>query len=160
MENFVLPTGGGNGLISEELAFRKLNLDGAIGVLRNILDLQASQIPEIFRQYQFPATDKVACLDKTVIPTMPWISVRVSNDGPGQVYVFINEKKDIREHECLNSQRSNSAALLMGESKEFDMGVGGIDRVYLQCDPGYTTSVRMFSTGKRPISEEVDVNGV
>ncbi len=157
MENFALSNGN---LIPGELESRKFNLDGLIDVLTSILNLRVAQVPEIFRQYQFPAKDKVATLDKTVIPSMPWIEVIVSNDGPGQVYVFINEKKDIREHDCLNSQRSNSAALLMGESQKFNAGTGTIERMYLQCDPGYTASVRMFSSGKRPSSEEVDVNGI
>jgi hypothetical protein len=48
----------------------------------------------------------------------------------------------------------------MGENQNFNMSVGGIERIYLQCDTGYTAMVRIFSSGKRPVNQERDVNGL
>lgn len=159
MDNFVLSTGGSSlQEIEGQIASRNFNLDGLIDVLKNLLDLRAAQIPEIARQYQIPVTSKVAVIDSTVIPSLPWINFTINCDGPGSVFCFVNEKKDIRDHDCLNSQQSNTCELQMGESKKYTMQVGSIQKIFLQCATGYTSNVRIFSMGKRPYNQEVDVN--
>ena len=161
MNGFVLPTNGGDyQALEDQLSSRVLNLDGLIDVLKNLLDLQASQIPEIARQYQLPITSKVAVIDSTVIPSLPWINFTVLCDGPNSVFCFVNEKKDIRDHDCLNSQQSNVCEIQPGETMRYDMKYGGIDKIYLQCGLGYTANVRIFSMGKRPANEEVTVNDI
>ncbi len=143
-----------NSLIPLECEARNFNLDGAISVLQNLLDLRASSVPEIFRAYSFTATQRVGVLDSTVIPTLPFISVTIACDGPNSVFCFINEKRDIREHDCLNSQQSNVSEIQMGEVMRFKADYSLIERIYLQCAPGYTSTVRIFSTGKRPAKIE------
>jgi len=145
MENFVLQG------LNDQVVSKKCNLDDIAVSLKNLLDLRASSVVEIFRSYSFLITDKTVCVDQSVLPTLPWISCSIANDGPGDVFVFINSKTDIRDHESIYTQRSNTTPLIMGETKEYSGESSVIEKLYLQCGQGYTANIRIFTEGKRPV---------
>ncbi len=146
-------------LTLEELRIQNQKLTIVSGLLNNILELEAAEVPEIFRQYAFPVDDKTSCIDQSVIPTLPWISFVLSNDGPDSVYIYVNEKRSLNEKPIMNdSLRAVApvldAPILFGETKMFNMKFSGIRRLYLQCNVGDASNVRIFSAGKRPASEK------
>ena len=140
----------------EDIGIQNEKLARISNILSNLLQLEAAEVPEIFRQYRFEVTDKESCIDVTVAPSMPWIGFTIVNDGKSQVYVFVNEKVDIREHEILHQDMRDVAPLLqaplyISETKTYNMKFSGIKRIYLQCDAGNVSQVRIFSFGKRPV---------
>jgi hypothetical protein len=118
------------------------------GILEGIYDLMDSEIPDIFRQYSFSASDQTAIIDSSIVPTMPWIGVTICNGGPDPVYIFVNDKVNIREQRIVEGQTTNVAPIQMNERIKFGMKKSGIERIFMQCDPGNTATVRMYSEGK------------
>jgi hypothetical protein len=145
-------------LTLDQLQLQNQKLTTVSGLLNNILQLEAAEVPDIFRQYAFPVADRTACLDVSVIPTLPWISFTITNDGPDPVYVYINEKRDLREKDVMNdSLRAIApvldAPILVGEVMPFNIKFSGIHRVYLRCNVGDSSRVRIFAAGKRSDKE-------
>jgi hypothetical protein len=127
------------------------------GLVSNLLEIEAAAVPEIFRSYSFPVTEKTMCIDQSVVPTLPWISCRVANDGKADVYVFINEIKTLKEQDIANDTLHTLAPvkyapLRVGETMEYDIGFSGIFRVYIKCNTGDESMIRIFSAGRRPVS--------
>jgi len=145
----------------EELAYNELvtqnaKLEKIQGLLQNLLDLEAAAIPEVFRSYTFPVEEKTRMIDSSAIPTFPWISCVISNDGDSVVYVFINEVKNIREQDIMDDSLQalapvKYAPILVGESKTYNMGFSGIRRLYFRCNEGDESQIRIFSAGKRRV---------
>ena len=105
--------------------------------------------PDIFRQYGFPVTDSTRILDFPTIQTMPWMGFTLCNDGPGPVYVFVNDKVNIQEQRIVEGQGTNVAPVRKGEMIKFNMKRSGIERIFLQCATGEIANVRIYSEGKR-----------
>ncbi len=135
--------------LTNMFAVQKETLD----VLKNIRAQISDWTPDLFRQYAFDVTDASRTIDSSVIPTMPWIAFSVCNDGPDPVYVFVNEKVNIREQPMIEAQSSNVAPIRKGEQMRFNMKKTGIQIVYLQCASGKTSQVRIFSESKNKNGE-------
>ena len=120
-------------------------LNELLVVLKDIRSSINEDKPDLFRQYAFPITDESRSIDSGSVPTMPWLAFTLCNDGPNSVYVFVNDKLNIREQPSVDSQSSNVSAVKKGESIKFNMRRSGIKRVYLQCASAETASVRIFS---------------
>lgn len=143
-------------LTLEELQLQNKKLTIISGLVHNLLEIEAAAIPEIMRSYSFSVTEKQVCLDSTVIPAMPFIGFQVANDGPDDVYCWINEIRNIKEQVVEDDTLHNIAPLkhapiLVGETMKFSMGFSGVRKIYLQCNVGDNTVIRIFSEGKRPV---------
>ena len=125
-------------------------LKDILGVLKNIQSSIEEEKPDLFRQYGFPITDESRSIDSGSVPTMPWSAFTLCNDGPNSIYVFVNDKLNIREQPSINSQSSNVSPVRKGETIKFNMRKSGIRRIYLQCASGETASVRLYSESKIP----------
>jgi hypothetical protein len=128
-------------------------LKDMLDVLKDIRTSIEEEKPDLFRQYGFPITDESRSIDSGSIPTMPWIAFTLCNDGPNPIYVFVNDKLNIREQPSINSQSSNVSPVRKGESIKFSMRKPEIKRVYMQCATGETASVRIYSESKIPVVE-------
>lgn len=92
-------------------------------------------IPEgMFKPITVPVTGTPTVLDPKNMPTMPWISFTVFNDGPNGVYVRINEDL-IQTHTPLNP----------GENITIGFGQPKINKITLLCAPGLLSSVRILA---------------
>ena len=143
-------------LVHQDLVIQNQKLTTVTGLITNLLEIEAAALPEIFRAYQFPVTEKQRCIDVSVAPSMPWISFQIVNDRPDDIYCFVNEIRDIKENVVMNDTLHNIAPMkyapvLVGETMKYSMGFSGIVRVYLQCNVGDSSDVRIFSEGKRPV---------
>jgi len=87
-----------------------------------------------FKTLTVPVTDQITQLKPENSPTMPWLSATMYNDGPGSVYVTINEEYS-----------QNKTPLRSGEHLNIGLIKRKICNVYLTCVPGQTASLRIFA---------------
>ena len=136
-------------------------LQDIAGLLNSLLDVSMAGIPEVFRHYEFKidATHgRSKMVDSSVILTMPWIAVTVVNDGAVPVYIDINEKVNMREQVLPDGFKPDwYGALKPKESRRFDIKYSGIQRVYFTCEPGKSTTVRLYSESKRKSGKSMDL---
>ena len=146
-------------LTLDELIAQNQKLTTVAGLVQNLLEIQAASLVEIFRGYQFPVGERQSVIDVSVIPVMPIISFSIVNDGPDYVYCWVNEVKNIKEQDVSNDSLHNiaplkNAPILVGETMKFDIKFSGIKKIILQCNMGDSSTVRIFTEGKRPIQTQ------
>jgi len=72
---------------------------------------------------------------RSIIPPKTWFSFVLLNDGPNTLYVLVNRDKNIDRHTMYN-----------GESFRVDMHRARITDLFLRCDPGNRTTIRLVGT--------------
>lgn len=87
-----------------------------------------------FKPLTIPVTDSITELSPLNISTMPWMAFTLYNDGPSPVFMMVNEEF-IQDVTPLNS----------GENLTVDMKKRQIEKIFLHCASGLTTSVRVFA---------------
>ncbi len=87
-----------------------------------------------FKPLTISVTDSITELSPLNVPTMPWMTFTIYNDGPNPVFIMVNEEF-IQEVTPLNS----------GENITVNMKKRQIAKIFLHCAPGLTTSIRIFS---------------
>lgn len=87
-----------------------------------------------FKPLTVPVTDQITQLKPENTPTMPWLSATMYNDGPGSVYMTINEE-----------YAQEKTPLRSGEHLNIGLIKRKICNVYLTCAPGQTASLRIFA---------------
>ena len=79
-------------------------------------------------------TDSIVDLRSDNVPSMPWISFSLINDGPNSVNVVINERT------------TEKAPVKKGEVLDADLlAQGMISRVWLYCEKKQSASVRIYA---------------
>ena len=121
--------------------------------LESLLAVTVAGIPEIFRHYEFTITSHTGrgrIIDKTVIPTMPWIAFTIVNDGAQPIYIDINEKRNMQEQVVSDGSKPDwYGSIQPNESRRFDIKFSGIHKVYLTTEPNKSTTIRLYSESKR-----------
>lgn len=72
---------------------------------------------------------------RSIIPPKAWFSCIVINDGPDTVHVLVNRDKSIDSH-----------IMYSGETIGLDMHRARIADLFLRCDHGDRTTVRLVGT--------------
>jgi hypothetical protein len=79
-------------------------------------------------------TDDITDLRHGTVPSMPWMSFSLINDGPNSVNVVINEKT------------MEKAPVRKGEILDADfLAKDKIERIWIYCEKGQTASVRIYA---------------
>jgi len=118
-----------NLLIQEETSIR---------VEKRLLDIHntmKSRIPDgVADNFPRTVTEELTDLSRETIPSMPWMSFSMINDGPNSVNVVINDRS------------IDKAPVKKGEVLDADMEAKDkIHRVLLFCEKGETANVRIYS---------------
>jgi len=104
-------------------------LDEISGRLEEIYERMEWAPQGILDDYTISVTDEYKTLEGG-----PWFSFTLFNDGPNDVYVYVNDYKPVRE-----------TPLRSGDSINIDMQQPLIEKIILICNPGETASVRIFA---------------
>jgi hypothetical protein len=86
-----------------------------------------------FKSLTYPITDRVTELSPKTIESMPWRAFTIFNDGPSPIYLVINE--DFPQ---------TRTPVNMGENLTVNMTKRKIEKIYLNCAAGLTSTVRIF----------------
>lgn len=121
-------------------------LNDIAGILYEQLAVAKDAIPDLMRKYEFFVTDDVIELTEDKLPSLPWMAMTVFNDGGSPVHVYINEYG--MESVYYLNQNPTDPALGVGDTFQMDLRAPKIKKVFLVCDRGKTTSVRIFATMK------------
>lgn len=113
------------------------------GILYEHLAVTTDAIPDFVKKYRFEVTDSIIELNADKVPTMPWNSISIYNDGANPVHVYINEMAGELVSDL--TLVVDDPPLKVGESYTFDMRSPRIDKLYLVCDHGQAASVRIFA---------------
>ena len=81
-----------------------------------------------------PATQRPVEISSKTDKTIPWISFDIFNDGPGSIYITVNEDYVIE-----------TSWLALGESLTVDMKVPIIEKIYLHAVAAVAATVRIFA---------------
>ena len=94
-----------------------------------------SRIPEgIADNIPKTVTEELTDLSRETIPSMPWMSFSLINDGPNSVNVVINDRA------------TDKAPVKRGEVLNADLlAKGMVYRVLLYCERGETANVRVYA---------------
>ena len=97
-----------------------------------------STIPDgVVRPYKLSITQDVTDIrSKEGYNTMPWASFVLTNDGPDDIYVTVNENYIISP--------TKNVPILNGESLSIDMKARKIDRILIHCLEDLTSTIRIF----------------
>jgi len=88
----------------------------------------------VYRPLTVDVSDVITTLDPKNVPSMPWITFTIFNDGPSPVYMMVNEEF-VQERTSLN----------LGENVTINMKKDQIQKVTLHCASGLTSRVRIFA---------------
>ena len=103
------------------------------GMLENLLDVTTSMVPEgrmYPREYVVSSTRPLE-IDRKLESSLPWRSVLILNNGPGELYVGINESRAVQK-----------APLLSGESMTVDFRAPRIEKIVLESVGSSSVKVR------------------
>jgi len=103
------------------------------GMMEDLLDTTKSMVPEgktIPREYIVPSTRALE-IDHKLESSLPWRSIDVTNNGPDELYVTINENRVVEK-----------APLLKGESMSIDFRAPRIGRIILSSVGSSSVKVR------------------
>lgn len=111
-------------------------------LLEALLDMERERVPDgTFGGFPLDVSDEVVELSPKakdvphpVVSAMPWMSCQIMCDGPDPVYVLVNKRRYVVHPE-----------LRKGESVNIDMKKKGIEKIFLYCDKGKSSRVRIFA---------------
>jgi hypothetical protein len=111
--------------------------EGSLRIEKRILAIHEtikSRIPEgISDTIPVVVTDELFDMRNETIPSIPWMSFSLINDGPNSVNVIINNKS------------TDKAPVKKGEVLDVDMEARDkIQRVMLYCEKGETANIRIY----------------
>jgi hypothetical protein len=115
-----------------------LQEESSIRVEKRLLDIHKtikSRIPEgVADNFPKTVTEELTDLSRETIPSMPWMSFSLINDGPNSVNVVIND------------HATDKAPVKRGEVLDADLiAKGMVYRVMLYCERGETANVRVYA---------------
>ena len=120
-------------------------LNDIAGILYEQLATMKDSIPDLVRKYTFSVTDQVLELNEDNVPTLPWISMVLYNDGGSPVFIYVNEMDS--QYTKLPGVVSETP-LAVNDSFAIDFRSSKIKKLYLVCDNGGTSSIRIFASCK------------
>ncbi len=121
-------------------------LNDIAGILYEMLAVEKDAIPDLVRKYEFAVDSSILELNSDKLPSLPWISMTVFNDGADPVHLYVNDY-GIESTYSLN-QTPTDPTLVPGDTFQIDMRSSKINKIFLVCDQGKTASVRIFATMK------------
>lgn len=121
-------------------------LNDIAGILYEQLAVEKDAIPDLLRKYQFDVDSTVLELNEDKMPSMPWISVTIFNDGLNPVHIYINDYGMESVYEL--NQIPTDPPLGAGDTLQLDMRAPKIKKIFMVCDQGETATVRIFATMK------------
>lgn len=121
-------------------------LNDIAGILYEQLAVEKDAIPDLMRKYEFLITDVILELTEDKLPSLPWISMTVFNDGADPVHIYINDYGS--ETVYYLDQAPSDPPLDAGDTFQIDMRAPKIKKLFLVCDQGKTAFVRIFATMK------------
>jgi len=127
-------------------------LNDIAGILYEQLAVTKDAIPDLMRKYEFNVDDEVIELSADKLPSLPWISMTVFNDGGDPVHIYVNDYGT--ESLYYMSQAPTDPPLGAGDTLQVEMRASKIKKVFLVCDQGKTASVRIFATMKEYRSQQ------
>ena len=127
-------------------------LNDIAGILYEQLAVEKDAIPDLMRKYEFNVDDEVVELTEDKLPSLPWISMTVFNDGADPVHIYINEYGTESLYHM--NQVPTDPPLAAGDTLQVEMRAPKIKKVFLVCDQGKTASVRIFATMKEYRSKQ------
>jgi hypothetical protein len=121
-------------------------LNDIAGILYEQLAVEKDAIPDIVRKYEFDIDDTIIELTEDKLPSLPWISMTIYNDGGDPVHIYVNEYGT--ESTYYLNQVPHDPPLGAGDTFQMDMRAPKIKKLFLVCDRGKTATVRIFATMK------------
>jgi len=121
-------------------------LNDIAAILYEQLAIEKDALPDIIRKYEFNIDDTILELTEDKLPSLPWISMTLFNDGVDPVHVYVNDYG--AESTYTLGQVPRDPPLGAGDTFQLDMRASKIKKVFLSCDQGNTASVRIFATMK------------
>ena len=115
------------------------------GILYEQLAVTKDAIVDYMKKYRLEVTDQVMEINADKIPTMPWNSVSIYNDGANPIHIYINEVAGELVTNNLLQLVVDDPPIKVGETYTFDMRAPKIQKVYLICDPGNSATVRIYA---------------
>ena len=122
-------------------------LNDIAGILYKQLTLTEDSVADIVRKYTFNITNSILELNSDKLPSLPWISMTVYNDGISPVHVYINEFGV--ESVVSDIPNPTDPPMNPGESFQIDFRGSNINKVFFQCDPGNTATIRIVASMKK-----------
>lgn len=103
--------------------------------LRDIHQTIRSKIPDgVADSIPRTVADDIMELSRETIPSMPWMSFSLMNDGPNGVNVIINDRS------------TDKAPVKRGEALDANLiAKDMIYRVFLYCETGETANIRIYA---------------
>ena len=123
-------------------------LNDIAGILYEQLAVEKDAIPDLVRKYQFDVNSTILELNSDKLPSLPWISMTLFNDGADPVHVYVNDYGMESVYELKLNQIPTDPPLGAGDTFQLDMRASKINKVFLVCDQGKTATVRIFATMK------------
>jgi len=121
-------------------------LNDIAGILYEQLAVAKDAIPDLMRKYEFVIDESVMELNEDKLPSLPWISMTVFNDGQSPVHVYMNEYG--MESVYYLNQTPRDPPVNPGDIFQVDLRSPKIKKLFLVCDHGKSTIVRIFATMK------------
>jgi hypothetical protein len=121
-------------------------LNDIASILYEMLAVEKDAIPDLIRKYQFDIDSTVLELNEDKMPSMPWISMTLFNDGGDSVHVYVNDYGMETIYEL--NKTPTDPPLGAGDTFQLDMRASKIKKVFMVCDQGKTATVRIFATMK------------
>ena len=121
-------------------------LNDIAGILYEQLAVEKDAIPDHMRKYEFVVSDSILEISADKLPSLPWISMTIFNDGADPVHIYINDYG--MESIYYLNQVPTDPPLAAGDTFQIDMRAPKIKKVFLVCNRGNSASVRIFATMK------------
>lgn len=121
-------------------------LNDIAGILYEQLATMKDALPDLMKKYSFEITDSILEINSDKLPSLPWISFTLFNDGADPVHVYVNEYG--KEESQYISPEPTDPTIGSGDSMVVDMKASKIRKLILFCDNGKTATVRIFAMMK------------
>ena len=118
-------------------------LNDIAGILYEQLATMKDAVPDLMKKYSFEITDSILEINVDKIPSLPWISFTLYNDGNDPVHVYVNEYG--KEESQYISPEPGDPTIDSGDTMVVDMKAPKIKKLILFCDNGKTATVRIFA---------------
>ena len=118
-------------------------LNDIAGILYEQLATMKDAVPDLMKKYSFDITDSILEINVDKIPSLPWISFTLYNDGADPVHVYVNEYG--KEESQYISPEPGDPTIDSGDTMVVDLKAPKIKKLILFCDNGKTATVRIFA---------------
>ena len=114
-----------------------------VDIMYEQLATMKDAVPTLLKKYSFNITDNILEINEDKLPSLPWISFTLYNEGGDPVHVYVNEYGK-EESQYINPEPTDPT-IGKGDSIVVDMKAPKIKKIILFCENGKTATVRIFA---------------